>query len=365
MTDDDERDDDLTAEVADRAAEARRLYPWLPDDADLGLDAHLDAAGAPRIVARRFEVGLDHAGWRLDHYLKAMIPRLSRTRLQAIIEGQLTRGSGRPFKPATAVAAGDEFVLRRAARAEPPCPRTFEILADEPTFVVVDKPAGLPVHASAKFYFNTLTRVLAERFGEPAPQICHRLDRETSGALVCARTREAAAVIKGAFAAKRVRKAYLAIVHGAPDDQTIDVPLALSGPDDATSVPGIRMIPRAGGLPSETKVTVVERAGAYSLVRCEPITGRQHQIRVHLAHAGFPIVGDKLYTHGDDAFRRFCDLGLTPELATLFQLPRHALHAHEVIFPHPEHRAEVRVAAPLPAELRTFLDHPPPPHDNE
>ncbi len=358
MSEPDEDDDDLddAPEVDDRASEARRLYPWLPPDADLGLDAHLDARGAPRIVERRFEVGFDHAGWRLDHYLKAMIPRLSRTRLQVIIEQQLVRDSGRPFKPATAVAAGDVFTIRRVARAEPPCPRMFTVLADDPAFVVVDKPAGLPVHASAKFYFNTLVRVMTERFGDPPPQICHRLDRETSGALVCARTREAAAVLKGAFAAKRVRKAYLAITHGVPADQTIDVPLALAGPYDATTLPGVRMLPRDDGLPSTTRISVVERAGAYALVRCEPITGRQHQIRAHLAHVGAPIVGDKLYAHGDDAFRRFCDQGLTPELARLFELPRQALHAHEVVFPHPLNREPVRVVAPLPAELRDFLD---------
>jgi 23S rRNA pseudouridine1911/1915/1917 synthase len=188
-------DDDAIAELADRRAQARLLYPWLPPGVDLGLDAHLDERGAPRTIERRFEVALDHAGWRLDHYLKEMIPRLSRTRLQQIVETQLTRADGRTAKPATTVAAGDVFVLRRAARAEPPCPRAIEILAEDPCFVVVDKPAGLPVHATAKFYFNTLTTVLRERFGDHAPQICPRLDRETSGALVCARGRAAAAVI--------------------------------------------------------------------------------------------------------------------------------------------------------------------------
>ena len=349
MSEDEDDLEEEAPEVEDRRAEARRLYPWLPADADVGLDAHLDADGNPRIVERRFDVGLDHVGWRLDHYLKAMIPRLSRTRIQAICVDHA-------WKPAGRVADGDVYTIRSAARPEPPCPRRFTILADDPAFVVVDKPAGLPVHASAKFYFNTLVRVMSERFGDPPPQICHRLDRETSGALVCAKTREAAAVLKGAFAAKRVRKAYLAITHGTPDDQTIDVPLALAGPHDATTLPGVRMLPRDDGLPSTTRITVVERAGAYALVRCEPITGRQHQIRAHLAHVGAPIVGDKLYTHGDEAFRRFCDQGLTPELARLFELPRQALHAHEVVFPHPLNREDVRVVAPLPPELRDFLD---------
>jgi len=265
-------------------------------------------------------------------------------------------------KASQSVAAGDVYVIRRPARAEPPCPRHVDILLDEPEFVVVDKPAGLPVHASAKFYFNTLTTVLRERFGEPTPQICHRLDRETSGALVCARTRAAAAVIKGAFASKRVRKTYLAIVHGQPPwDATaeLDIPLAVAGPDDPTDLPGVRMVARPlarGGLPSQTHVRVLERAGAYALVHCAPITGRQHQIRAHLALAGYPIVGDKLYAHGDQLFRRFCDEGLTPELARVFELPRQALHAHEIRFPHPSNPTEVNVISPLPRELREFLE---------
>ena len=351
-------DDEELEEHAPVAGDARLLYPWLPPDADLGVGCHLGPDGKPRIIERRFEVAPEHAGWRLDHYLKQQIPRLSRTRLQAIIAAQLRGPGGRAVKAAMAVAAGDVYVIRRPARPEPPCPRRVEVLLDDPAFVVVDKPAGLPVHASAKFYFNTLTTVLRERFGDPAPQICHRLDRETSGALVCARTRAAAAAIKGAFAAKQVNKTYLAIVHGQPawDATTIDAPLALATTDDDTELPGVRMIPRAGGLPSRTEVRVLERVGRYALVRCTPITGRQHQIRAHLAHAGHAIVGDKLYAHGDRAFRRFCDEGLTPELAALFELPRQALHAAEIRFRHPSNGSEVHVNSPLAPELRAFLD---------
>src|SRR5262249_16858329 len=158
------------------------------------------------------------AGLRLDHFLKTQIPRLSRTRIQSLITTQLQRSGGHAAKPATIVAADDHYILRRPARPEPPCPRTFRVLVADPRLYLIDKPAGLPVHASAKFYFNTLTRVLAERFPDgPELQICHRLDRETSGCLVVARDRTAAAALKQAFATKNgVTKAYLAIVHGQP-----------------------------------------------------------------------------------------------------------------------------------------------------
>jgi 23S rRNA pseudouridine1911/1915/1917 synthase len=113
---------------------------------------------------------------------------------------------------------------------------------------------------------------------------------------------------------------------------------------------------RPDGLPSTTHVTVLERRDGCALVRCKPITGRQHQIRVHLHHAGHPIVGDKLYTHGDDAFADYCDGGMTDELLEMFELPRQALHAAVIEFPHPDTRDTVRVESPLPPDLREYLD---------
>jgi 23S rRNA pseudouridine1911/1915/1917 synthase len=333
------------------------------------------------------------AGFRLDHYLKRQIPRLSRTRVQAIIRDQLLPVRGRRLKPSSSVALGDEIVMRREARPEPPCPRTFEVLYDDAHMLVIDKPAGLPVHASARFYFNTLTRVLEERFPGQGLQICHRLDRETSGVLVVARGKEAAARLKGAFEGKRARKTYLAVVWGDPPwpdgvwdaaagdagpehvsddkpdhgpdhepDHEIDLPLGLVRNPDARI--DIRMEARADGLPSLTRVRVLERRGHAALVRCLPVTGRQHQIRAHLAACGHPIVGDKLYAHGDEVFAACCDQGLTPELLARLWLPRHALHAAAIVVPHPVTRREVRVESPLPADLRAFLDRadvtPPP-----
>ena len=343
--------------------------------ADEGIDIHLDEAGNPRMVERRFVVEEAHAGHRLDHYLKRMIPRLSRTRLQAIIRAQVKPVRGRVLKPHSAVALGDEIVIRRPAQPEPPCPRTFDVLYEDAHMMVVDKPAGLPVHASAKFYFNTLTRVLSERYPGAGLQICHRLDRETSGTLVVARGKDTAARLKGAFAAHRVRKTYLAIVWGNPPwpegaldpnddgsgdhdhgDHDIDLPLGLV--QDPRARIQIRMEARADALPALTRVRVLARRETCALVRCLPITGRQHQIRAHLAAAGYPIVGDKLYGHGDDVFAAYCDGGMTPALQDLLRLPRQALHAASIIVPHPETRAPLRVDSPLPSDLRAFLDGP-------
>jgi 23S rRNA pseudouridine1911/1915/1917 synthase len=334
------------------------LPPGADPAIDWGLSAHLGPDGAPKLVERTLVVPPELAGLRLDHFIKTQIHRLSRTKIQQVIAEQLTRASGGVAKASTSVIAGERYVIRRPARREPPCPRTFQIVHEDARCFVIDKPAGLPVHSTAKFYFNTLTRVLWEGFpDEPALQICHRLDRETSGCLVVARDREAAAALKGAFEHKRAQKYYLAIVHGQPawpDDHVLDAPLRIATSADRTKLAGVRMIAGDGGLPSATRVRVEQRTGAYALVRCTPITGRQHQIRAHLAHAGFPIVGDKLYAHGDDAFILACDRGLVPELAAKLVLPRHALHAAGIAIPHPD-GGTITAAAPLPADLAALL----------
>jgi 23S rRNA pseudouridine1911/1915/1917 synthase len=306
----------------------------------------------------RFVVHEDFHGWRLDHYLKRKIKRLSRTKIQEVIRTQLVWPGRDAVKPHSPVAAGDRFVIRKPARPEPPCPRTFGILVDEPELLVIDKPAGLPVHATARYYFNTLTRLLFDRFPGQGVQICHRLDRETSGCLVAARGRAAASVLKGAFEQRLVSKEYLAVVHGAPewDERVIDLPLALASEARLK----LRMAPREGGLSAITEVRVVERRQGCALIACKPITGRQHQIRAHLAAIGHAIVGDKLYAHGDEAFMRFCDRearGISDEeVVREFGLARQALHAASITFPHPRTRVACTVSSPLPPDLRAYLD---------
>lgn len=355
---DDDADDGDDADVGDEAGtDLAALAAYV--GVDLGIDSHLDADGKPRIVERHLIVPPELAGLRLDHFVKTQITRLSRTKIQGIIETQLRRSDGHQPKPSTSVAAGEHYVIRREARREPPCPRTFTVLHEDARMRVIDKPAMLPVHATAKFYFNTLTRVMSERYpDERELQICHRLDRETSGCLVLARDREAAAFLKRAIADKvKATKQYLAIVHGQPpweSDTTLDIPLRLSEPGDPTKLPHVRMLPDPCGQSAITRVRVEKRTADYALVRCTLVTGRQHQIRAHLAASGFGIVGDKLYTHGDDAFIDYCATGLTPALAARFVLPRHALHAAMIRIPHPE-GGTVTAEAPLPPDLAALV----------
>ena len=312
---------------------------------------------APEIIPVRLRVPAECDRWRLDHFLKARIRRLSRTKIQEIIEHQVRLSDGRQPRPSLSVRRGEVVLIERPAPVEPPVPRRFEVLAEDETFIAIDKPAGLPIHTTAKYYKNTLTAVLRERYPDQKVQVCHRLDRETSGVLLVARGPGPSSFLKQAFAKRQVSKSYLAICHGipSPDSGLIDRPLKLL--DTRTKLlMGVVGADDPDGLPSRTQYQVLQQFPGHALVAAYPQTGRQHQIRVHLASVGHPIVGDKIYRASEEQFIEFCDGGMTPELLEAFDgLPRQALHAHKLTFPHPTTREPVTVEAPLPADLREYL----------
>jgi 23S rRNA pseudouridine1911/1915/1917 synthase len=308
---------------------------------------------AREIMPLALRVPAECDGWRLDHFLKQRIRRLSRTKIRTIIETQVWLENGRTPRPAMSVHTGDTIHIDRPAPIEPEVPRDFAILAEDAHFIAIDKPAGLPMHTTAKFWKNTLVAILRERYPDERLQICHRIDRETSGVLLIARTAQAASFLKRSFASRDVKKMYLALVHGVPEPATgvIDAPMRLL--DTRTH---IKMGVEEGGLPAVTRYAVSQVFAHHALVEALPETGRQHQIRVHLAHLGHPIVGDKLYGAGEQAFMDYCDTGLTPELLALFDgLPRHALHAARLTFPHPVTRKPVTVECPLPGDLVNYI----------
>jgi len=308
---------------------------------------------AREVIALPIPVPRECAGWRLDHFLKRRIGRLSRTRIQEIIREQISFPDGRRARPSSPVRAGEVIMLRRPAPLEPEVPRHFDVLHEDASVLVIDKPAGLPMHTTAKFWRNTLTALLRERYPNEQMEVAHRIDRETSGVLLVARGSEAASFLTQAFARRAVEKTYLALVKGAPPDEgVVDLPMKLL--DTPTHV---MMGPAADGLPAVTRYRVVRRFAEHALCEARPETGRQHQIRVHMAAIGHPIVGDKLYGAGEQLFMRACDEGVTPELLALFDnLARHALHAHRLTFPHPVSRLPVTVESPLPADLRDYMD---------
>jgi 23S rRNA pseudouridine1911/1915/1917 synthase len=301
----------------------------------------------------------ERAGMRLDRFLVVEMPRLSRTRAARIAAQFAFTAQGARLSPARIVRAGERIVLFRPAWEEPAAPleRVAVVHADD-AIVAVDKPAGLPVHPTARYHRNTLTSVLEQRFPGERIALCHRLDKETSGVLLAARTLAAEASLKRAFAARGVHKVYRAIVHGELDpggsgELVVDAPLALVG-GEVSVLMGVR--PAAdGGLPSTTRVRVLERLAGYTLVEAAPETGRQHQIRVHLAHVGHAIVGDQLYAHGPGVFLASLRGELDDATRALLGLERHALHAQRITFEHPSTGRSTTLEAPMPDDLEAFV----------
>jgi 23S rRNA pseudouridine1911/1915/1917 synthase len=303
-------------------------------------------------VVLTFEVPHEHAGLRLDRFIMLRIPRLSRTRAQRIIRACAFRADGTRRRPAELVRAFEVVLLVRERFEEPEVPLDFDVLLDDDAVLAVDKPPGLPMHPSATYHKHTLTYQLRERYaGEDGrgPQIAHRLDRETSGIVLCGKTRDSERALKQSFEAHRVQKTYLAIVRGEIEEDTRHITLAMKPVSEGLHV----MVElREDGLPAETDLRVLARANGHSMVELFPRTGRQHQLRVHLAAIGHSIIGDKLYGPEREApFLEYIETGMTAELHERLGHVRHALHAHRIRLPHPTEPRELRVTSPLPADL--------------
>jgi 23S rRNA pseudouridine1911/1915/1917 synthase len=303
-----------------------------------------------------FVVEPNYAGWRLDEYLVQKIRRMSRERVQGVIRRGILCEERR-LKPSTPVYPGLTFVLRRRASDEPETPTDLPVVFQDAWLLVLDKPAGLPIHPTARYHKGTLVTLLRERFGERFAEPAHRLDRETSGLVVCGRTTESCRVLGRLFVSRDVHKEYLAVCEGHPPEDAfvVDAPIA-----EGTELIRIAVrIDPVEGKESRTRFQVLQRftreGEPFALLRCFPETGRQHQIRIHLREAGFPLVGDKMYGPDPGYFDRFSRRCLEPEAWPRLRLPRHALHAARIVFPHPGSGEAVAFEAPLPADLTDFI----------
>ncbi len=296
-------------------------------------------------------------GMRLDHYLCRRFPKLSRSRARLIIEQTLTLNGERPGKPGRRLRAGDRVVIRRPLKEEPPAPMQVPILADFGDVLVVDKPAGLPVHPAGSYYRKTVIHVLRQTLG-PEVTVAHRLDRETSGALVVCRAKEVERALKVSFRERRVHKEYLALVRGrvlAPG--RVEVGLSLR----SDSRIAVKMYPDESAPPAVTSFEPLARWRHHTLLRVVPKTGRQHQIRAHLEHFGTPIVGDKMYGVPDWVWFEFLEHGFSSRIAPLLEMARQALHSWKIAFEHPLDGRALSVTAPLPGEFLEFLERLGPP----
>jgi len=288
-----------------------------------------------------FLVTAAYRGMRLDRFLQQMLPKMSRTSVQDAIDERVTLASGAPAKASRRLAVGDQVCIGARVGSAPVVALDVPTLARGAGWLVVDKPAGLASTPSAR----RPGADLATRLGV-AP--AHRLDRFTSGCLLATDDAAAARWFDRAFREGLVDKEYVAVVEGVPRDDAfvVDAPLGVATWSRVDGKVGVA----PDGVPAITRFEVLARQGDRALVRAMPLTGRRHQIRVHLAHCGHPIVGDVLYGPDERQFirlQRGQPVAAPPGLAP----GRHLLHARRLVFPEPGTNERREVCAPWPADF--------------
>jgi len=297
-----------------------------------------------------------HAGWRLDRALADTVPTLSRERLKSLIRSGAVEASGKPLRdPATKVRGNESF---RVAVPEPtpahnePQDIPLEILFEDEHLLIVDKPAGLVVHPAAGNLDGTLVNALLHHCagklsgigGVARPGIVHRIDKDTSGLLVVAKTDVAHEGLAKQFAAHSIDRRYLAIVSGIPKtgEGKVDAPLARS----STNRKKIAIVEGARGKRAVTHWKRLNVLRDAALVECRLETGRTHQVRVHMASIGHPLVGDPVYGRSGKSHGK-----LLKELG----FHRQALHAAELAFTHPVTKRRMSFASPMPPDIEELF----------
>ena len=257
----------------------------------------------------------------------------------------------------------DDIVAYSFVHTEPPVDMNIQIMHEEETFLVANKPGNLPSHSYGNYINNTLIFLLRQRLADKgfrgAIHLAHRLDRETSGIIVTAKTKIAHQSLLRQFEARTVAKEYIAIVRGVINNSSFEVKGFLVPDRDSCISIKKKVVSDdgAGAKYSATAFDVMERFASSTMLRCRPVTGRTNQIRAHLAHAGYPLVGDKLYGRTDDEFLHFAKnvragcYDLLPWLET----PRHLLHASQLIINHPVSGELLAFNAPVPEDMKSFI----------
>jgi 23S rRNA pseudouridine1911/1915/1917 synthase len=334
-------------------------------------DDHVTDSPGRAAESQHFSLTVDDAaaGRRLDAHLAAALKTVSRSRIRRAIDGGLATVNGVQQKASYRVAAGERVELQVATAIESPQPEptTLDVLYEDEAIAVINKPPGMVVHPAKGHWAGTLAGALVHRFnrlsaigGLVRPGIVHRLDRDTSGAIVVAKSDAVHQALAKQFHNRDVRKEYLAIVAGRPDRDADRVDAAI-GPHPTHREKMAVRSDHPESRPAATFIEVVERFPGFALVRAHPKTGRTHQVRLHLAHIRCPVLCDKQYgsrsriTAGElRAITRQKRLASgTADDAVL--LNRQALHAHRLSFVHPTNGEAIEIEAPLPEDMRQFM----------
>jgi 23S rRNA pseudouridine1911/1915/1917 synthase len=298
-----------------------------------------------------------HAGWRLDRALADAVPTLSRERLKALIRTGAVEACGKPLRDPASKVRGDESFSVLVPEPEPahnqPQDIPLEIIFEDEHLLVVDKPAGLVVHPAAGNLDGTLVNALLHHCGGSLsgiggvarPGIVHRIDKDTSGLLVVAKTDVAHEGLARQFAAHSIDRRYLAIVSGVPKTSagSVDAPLARS----ATNRKKIAIVETGRGKRAVTHWNRLSVLRAAALVECRLETGRTHQIRVHMASIGHPLLGDPVYGRSGKSHGK-----LLKELG----FHRQALHAAELGFTHPVMKRRLSFSSAMPPDMQELFN---------
>ncbi len=252
------------------------------------------------------------------------------------------------------VVESDDVVEYEIDIVEPEVDFGYSVLYQDDDLIAVSKSGNIPVHASGNYIRHTLIARVRADLREKV-HLCHRLDRETSGIVLLARNVEARREMGRVFEDGKVGKSYVAIVHGAPGKDAFKCSRALRKIGKQHPIPRT-VIDDRGGKPARTTFRVLERLGEFSVIGARPETGRTNQVRVHLEVAGHPIVGDKTYGLPARLLRKMVADPDDAEVRAHLILPRHALHHARMRFAHPKTGAPTEIGAPLPDDMRTFLE---------
>ena len=297
---------------------------------------------AGRLKARWLEVGEESAAQRIDNFLIRHFKGVPKSHVYRVLRsGEVRVNSGR-VKPDYRLKVGDRVRIPpvRMADRKPPPPRPLElpIQYEDDAILVIDKPSGVAVHGGSGVSFGVIESMRASRPQAKFLELAHRLDRDTSGLLILCKKRSALVELHRMLREGEVDKIYLAVVKGETR-KTLDLRESLH--KYVTASGERRVAVQADGVSAVTKAKLLKSKNQLSLLEVHLLTGRTHQIRVHLAHAGHPIVGDDKY--GDFALNR--------ELKQ-----RLLLHAGKLAFRHPLTKEPIKLASPLPAEMRAFVE---------